>query len=127
MIILPIHITNTTQKAKHSDLPWDFVLAGDLMQTYKPNPKTYTTACSLLSLPPSSVAMVAAHLYDMEHAKKIGMSTIYIRRPTEDTTHEGKNGKEEELEYVDIVVDGFEELAELLGCGEVGQYSTTIG
>ena len=70
--------------ARHADLPYDLIFSGDLLGAYKPNPLMYTRACSLLGLQPSEVGMVAAHLYDLQAAAKIGMKTIYIPRETED-------------------------------------------
>lgn len=59
--------------------------------------------------------MVAAHIYDLRGAAANGMKTIYVRRPTEDnglrdTVKSKKDGGE-----VDIVVDSFVELANILG------------
>lgn len=62
--------------------------------------------------------MVAAHMYDLEAAAKQGMRTVYVRRPTEDTTEirdtdcfnlrdEGK---------IDLVVSDLRELVEVLAC-----------
>ncbi|TFK48012.1 haloacid dehalogenase [Heliocybe sulcata] len=94
--------------AKHADLPWDTVFSGELLGSYKPNPKTYLGAAHHLSLPPSECAMVAAHIKDLRAAAGHGMRTIYVRRPTEDSpdVRDAVKTKEEGGE-VDLVVDSF--------------------
>lgn len=71
----------------------------------------YNRACSLLGLQPSEVAMVAAHIYDLQAAQAIGMRTIYIPRETEDLEQDQSaiKGKAEGGE-VDVVVKDLGEL-----------------
>lgn len=59
--------------------------------------------------------MVAAHIYDLQAAASHGMKTIYVRRPTEDLGVRENVKTKAEGGDVDVVVDGFEELAKLLG------------
>jgi len=103
--------------AKHADLPWDAVFSGALFNSYKPNPVTYQGALTHLSLSdtPHKVAMVAAHIYDLRAAAKVGLKTIYIPRPDEETNgakSEDVKSKEQGGE-VDVVVQDFRELARL--------------
>lgn len=104
------------RQARHADLPYDTVFSGDLLKAYKPNPKMYLGACSLLSLQPSEVAMVAAHIYDLRSAAANGMRTIYIPRETEDLDEDQSKikGKHEGGE-VDVVC---KDLGELRGLFE---------
>jgi len=101
--------------ARYADLPWDMVFAGELMGSYKPNPKMYLGAAHHLSLPPSKVAMVAAHIGDLRAAASFGLKTIYVWRATE------YEGKSEDVKSkadggeVDLVVDSFLELAAIFG------------
>ncbi|GBE78747.1 haloacid dehalogenase [Sparassis latifolia] len=101
--------------AKYTELPWDVVYSGELLGSYKPNPKVYLGAMQHLSLAPSSCAMVAAHIYDLQAAAACGMKTVYVRRLSEDPLEvrdqvkSKANGGE-----VDAVVDSFIELATLL-------------
>lgn len=106
--------------AKHAKLPWDVILCGDLLNSYKPNQKMYLGACSFLQLEPGQAAMVAAHHLDLKFAKSFGLKTIYIRRPTEDTEaieHVGANNKDkvQDLPYVDLAVDSLIDLAKYFG------------
>lgn len=63
--------------------------------------------------------MVAAHIYDLRAAASIGMRTIYVRRPNEESDHSGNpldvevKSKAEGGE-VDFVVDSFIEAAQVL-------------
>ncbi len=72
-----------TRMAKRAGLPWDLILSGELFQGYKPEPKVYLGAARLLDLAPSRVMMVAAHNGDLAAASRLGLSTAFIRRPTE--------------------------------------------
>ncbi|KAJ3740295.1 haloacid dehalogenase [Lentinula detonsa] len=111
--------------AKHAQLPWDVIFSSALFGSFKPNPKTYLSALSHLSISstPHKAAMVAAHLFDLQAAKGVGMRTIYVRRPREDedlSVKEGrKEGVREEVKskaeggVVDVVVEDFMELARL--------------
>lgn len=69
--------------AKHGGLPWDVVFAGELVRSYKPDPKVYLKAVELLGLEPHEVMMCAAHLHDLHGAAKVGLSTGFVARPTE--------------------------------------------
>ncbi|KAI0933034.1 hypothetical protein AcW1_000025 [Taiwanofungus camphoratus] len=99
--------------AKYSDLPWDVVFSGELLGSYKPNPKVYLGALHHLSLPPEKCAMVAAHMYDLRAAASHGMKTVYVRRPGEQD-EPGEVKPKNEGGIVDVVVDSFVELAALM-------------
>lgn len=59
--------------------------------------------------------MVAAHYLDLKAAASFGLKTVYVRRPTEDTVEERTGTKtKKEGGDVDVVVDSFTELAEVL-------------
>lgn len=81
------------------------------------NPKIYLEAARHLSLPPQNCAMVAAHIYDLRAAAKVGMRTVYVRRPGEDLDAHKKPAdvkNKEEGGDVDYVVDSFTALAEIV-------------
>lgn len=59
--------------------------------------------------------MVAAHIHDLRAAAKVGLKTVYIPRPDEETNgakSEDVKSKEQGGE-VDVVVQDFRELARL--------------
>lgn len=64
-------------------LPFDHTLSGETVQAYKPNAKVYQMAISKLGLPASEILMVAAHKYDLDAAKAMGMQTAFVARPLE--------------------------------------------
>jgi len=69
---------------KSAGLAFDLLLTSDLIGTYKPSRKMYSTTINALGLKPEEVAMVAAHEWDLEAARETGMRTIYVERWTED-------------------------------------------
>ncbi|KAF8713658.1 Haloacid dehalogenase, partial [Rhizoctonia solani] len=69
---------------KSAGLIFDLLLTSDLIGTYKPSPKMYAAAITALGLKPDEVAMVAAHQWDLDAARKEGLRTIYVERWTED-------------------------------------------
>src|SRR6202140_1317866 len=103
-----------TNMAKFAGVPWDLVLSAELFEHYKPDRETYLGAARLLGLPPEQVMMVAAHNNDLEAAKRLGLKTAFVARPTEygplqvrDFNAEGD---------WDIVAGDFNEIADRLGC-----------
>ena len=59
--------------------------------------------------------MVAAHIKDLDAASKLGFKTVYVRRPTEDIgLQEGVKLGSSDGE-ADLIVDSFEEFADVLG------------
>ncbi|GAA5858534.1 hypothetical protein JCM8547_007350 [Rhodosporidiobolus lusitaniae] len=112
--------------AHHSSLTLDAHFSGDFLGSYKPNPKMYLGASSLLGfgseearVEKGEVAMCAAHIGDLRAAKEHGLRTIYLRRSTEDVGVEGGGHAVKpasEGGEVDIVLEGEGEgLKELAG------------
>ncbi len=69
--------------AKRACLPWDFIFSSDIHRAFKPDPAVYQSAIRLLHLEADQVMMAAAHNDDLEAARKQGMQTAYVNRPTE--------------------------------------------
>ena len=96
---------------RHARLPFDCILSTELVQSYKPDPRTYQLVPSLLRVRPEQAMMVASHPYDLAAAAGQGFRTGFVRRPME-----WGNGKPEEPDFrVDIVADDFGDLASKLG------------
>ena len=94
-------------------LPFDLVLSAELCRAYKPDPRTYRMAPSLLALRPDQVMMVAAHNNDLVSAAKHGMKTAFISRPYE---HGAKQSRDLKAEHdFTYVAKDFEDLAAQLG------------
>ncbi|MDH3287239.1 MAG: haloacid dehalogenase type II [Betaproteobacteria bacterium] len=99
--------------AKFGGLPWDLILCGELFKRYKPAPEVYLGAIAYLGLRPHEVMMVAAHNYDLKHARSHGMRTGFVARPTEYGPGQQDNLRAEE--DWDIIAKDFGELAAALG------------
>ena len=100
--------------AKYGGLPWDVVFSGDLVKSYKPDPKVYLSAANLLNLEPHEVMMTAAHNGDLLSAQKYGLSTAFVARPTEYGTGERKADLEA-AEGINVGATSFIDLAHKLG------------
>lgn len=116
-------ISNGTQENlrnlnKMVDDEFMVILSAADFKAYKPNPAVYEGVIASLGVQPGEVAVVAAHLFDLEAAKKCGMKTVYVERPDEEAWE--KERVEEAKGWVDVWVSveeaGFLELARRLGC-----------
>ncbi|KAK3181155.1 hypothetical protein K4F52_007570 [Lecanicillium sp. MT-2017a] len=70
--------------ADFSDLSFDKLFSAETFGEYKPSAGTYRGAVRDLNMQPGDVAMVAAHLGDLQAAKSQGLRTVYIERPREE-------------------------------------------
>jgi 2-haloacid dehalogenase len=103
-----------TNMAKHAGLPWDLVLSAELFEHYKPDREVYLGAARLLGLKPEQVMMVAAHNNDLEAAKRLGLKTAFVARPTEYGPLQVRDFKAEG--DWDVVAGDFNEIADRMGC-----------
>ena len=99
--------------AKHAGLPFDAVLTGELVHSYKPSLDVYRAASTYLGFPPGEIMMVAAHKFDLKAAKEAGLKTAYIPRPLE-LGPETKVDRSPET-YIDIVADDLTDLSRKIG------------
>lgn len=84
----------------HAHLPADRILGADLFGHYKPDPALYMGAVNLLQIAPENILLVAAHNDDLNGARKAGMKTAFIPRPTEWGPGQTKDLKpEQEWDY----------------------------
>jgi 2-haloacid dehalogenase len=100
--------------AKRSGIPWDFIFSSDMHRAFKRNPAVYQNAIRLLGMAPDEIMMTAAHNDDLEAARKEGMRTAYINRPTE-------YGIDQKVDFKaasdwDIIADTVEGVADELDC-----------
>ncbi len=95
--------------AKHSGVPFDAVLTGELVHSYKPSLDVYRAAASYLGFPPGEIMMVAAHKFDLKAAKAAGFKTAYIPRSLE-LGPETKVDRSPET-YIDVVADNLIDLS----------------
>ncbi len=97
--------------AKHASLPWDIILGGENFNSYKPAAKVYLGAVECLGYEPHEVMIAAAHLSDLQNAKKNGLSTAFVARPDEFGAGRYKPDLEAN-ESADVDASDFNDLAE---------------
>lgn len=68
---------------KHAGLPFDGMLSGELVKSFKPAPAVYELATNCLGVAPAGILMVASHKYDLEAARQFGLRTAFVARPLE--------------------------------------------
>jgi 2-haloacid dehalogenase len=118
-IVAPLsngNIALLTNMAKRAGLPWDCILGAEVAQAYKPQPEAYLRTADVLGLPPSQCMMVAAHNDDLAAARKAGLRTAFIPRPTEHGPHQ-ETDLAAESDW-DVVARDLIELADALSPAE---------
>ncbi|OAA55372.1 haloacid dehalogenase, type II [Cordyceps fumosorosea ARSEF 2679] len=92
------------------------LLCAEGLRAYKPAREAYEGAAKELGVRPGEVAMVAAHMADLEAARAAGMRTVYVKRRGEEEWDDKR--LEEARAWVDLWIDeeeeGFVTLAERL-------------
>ncbi|ONG45697.1 haloacid dehalogenase, type II [Pseudoroseomonas deserti] len=99
--------------AKRAGLPWDAILGAEVAQAYKPSPQAYLRTAEVLGLRPEQVCLVAAHNGDLAAARRCGLRTAFVARPTE-------HGPAQRTDLVpeqdwEVVAGDFADLASRLG------------
>lgn len=95
------------------------LFCAEVFHAYKPAPEVYLGAAQKLGLRPEEVAMVAAHMTDLDAARRVGFRTVYVERSREEEDWPKPDGlMEEAKDWVDLWIkegeDGFVELAKRL-------------
>ncbi|KAK3988630.1 haloacid dehalogenase [Cladorrhinum sp. PSN332] len=109
---------------KLGDLTFTSIISAEDFKAYKPNPKVYLGACEKLGggLEPGQVAMVAAHLGDLQAARSLGFKTVYIERLGEESWSAEEERYKAAREWVDVWVEegesGLLEVVRRLGLEE---------
>ena len=102
----------------YGHLRFQTILSAADFRAYKPNPEVYLGAAAAVACQPQEVALVAAHLGDLEAARSCGLKTVYVERPGEEEWLPGEERFEKAREWVDIWISetegGFVELANRL-------------
>jgi len=100
--------------AKNAGLPRDVVMGAESFKSYKPDPKVYLGAVDLLGYQAHEVMVAAAHLSDLNNARKYGLRTGFVVRPDEF----GDSGVAADLianEEIDVEASDFIDLAKKMG------------
>jgi 2-haloacid dehalogenase len=99
--------------AKRAGLPWDAILGAEVVRAYKPMPEAYLRTADILALRPEEVCFVAAHNGDLAAARKCGLRTAFVVRPTEHGP--GQTSDLVPSEEWNVLADDLVDLAEKLG------------
>ena len=115
-IVGPLSNGNTSlllDMARNAGLPWDVIIGSDMTRTYKPLPQAYLRTAEFLDLNPAEVMLAAAHNSDLHAARKAGLATAFIARPTE--YGRGQTADLAPASDWDVAVSSIPELAGVLG------------
>ena len=81
-------LTNSSEHSQEQQLQnagltdyFEKTLSVDLVQRFKPDPKTYRAAARALDVEPENILMVAAHGWDVFGAIKAGCAGAFVARP----------------------------------------------
>ena len=99
--------------AKRAGLPWDAILGAEVAQAYKPAAEAYLRTADVLMLKPEQICLVAAHNGDLAAARRCGLRTAFIARPTEHGPSQTTDLAP--TERWDVVAANMEDLADQLG------------
>jgi len=99
--------------AKRAGLPWDAILGAEVSRAYKPSPEAYLRTAEVLAMRPEEIALVAAHNGDLAAARRCGLRTAFVPRPTEHGPGQGTDLAP--AEEWDAVAGDFGALAGMLG------------
>ncbi|KAF5665859.1 hypothetical protein FHETE_6498 [Fusarium heterosporum] len=102
----------------YGNLGFQHLLSAEKFGAYKPNPTVYSGAVRELGLESHQVAMVAAHLNDLDAARACGLRTVYVERPREEAWGTDDEKYQQAKEWVDVWIteddQGFLTLAQKL-------------
>lgn len=115
-IIAPLsngNIVLMIDMAKRAGLPWDAILGAEVVQAYKPTPQAYLRTVELLALRPEELCLVAAHNDDLAAARRCGLATAFVARPTEHGAHQSTDLHAKES--WDFIAPDFNDLARQFG------------
>ena len=104
-----------TDLAEYGKLPYAKILGAEDFGAYKPHEKVYRGAADKLGVKTEECALLAAHLGDLEAAKRCGYRTVYIERENEEGWGKEKAEAAKREGWVDMWVNlgdgGFKEVA----------------
>ncbi|KAL6232197.1 hypothetical protein BDW75DRAFT_243184 [Aspergillus navahoensis] len=90
---------------EHGSLPFNHLTSAEHFNAYKPAPEVYHAAARRFGLETSQCCLVAAHLHDLQAAKKCGFQTIYIGRPFEEAWDSESVARAKEEGFVDYWIE----------------------
>ncbi|KAJ5772730.1 hypothetical protein N7457_007626 [Penicillium paradoxum] len=89
---------------EHNSLPFQHITSAEHFGAYKPSPDVYHGAARRFGLKDSQCCLVAAHLEDLQAAKRCGFQTIYLERHLEEAWSSRDIARAREEGFVDLWV-----------------------
>lgn len=89
---------------EHNSLPFKHITSAEHFGAYKPSPDAYHGAARRFGFANSQCCLVAAHLEDLQAAKKCGFQTIYLERDLEEAWDSKDIARAREEGFVDLWV-----------------------
>lgn len=74
----------------HNALPFKHLTSAEHLGAYKPSPEAYLGAAHRFGLRAEECCLVAAHLEDLQAARKCGFQTVYLERHLEEAWDSGE-------------------------------------
>jgi 2-haloalkanoic acid dehalogenase type II len=112
-----VHANGTTRLqlnlVRSSGLKFDMLFSSQLLGYYKPAAENYLKVLELLKLQPEECVTVAAHASDLRGAKAVGMTTVYVRRWTDDILEDQEVIKKENDAYLEDMQELDEAISKL--------------
>lgn len=103
----------------HGNLGFKKLQSSGDFKAYKPHRTVYLGAANAMGVEPTDVAMVAAHLSDLQAARGLGFKTIYVERKDEEDWKPHQEEYKDAKTWVDMWIkeeeNGFVEVARRLG------------
>ncbi|MGH8812724.1 MAG: HAD-IA family hydrolase [Advenella sp.] len=59
---------------------FSYLLSVERVEVFKPDPRVYTLACEVLSLPPSQILFVSSNAWDASGARHFGFDVCWVNR-----------------------------------------------
>ncbi|OQE96320.1 hypothetical protein PENNAL_c0001G00616 [Penicillium nalgiovense] len=104
---------------EHNSLPFKHITSAEHFGAYKPSPGVYNGAARRFGFRNSQCCLVAAHLEDLQAAKRCGFQTIYLERNMEEAWDSEDIARAREEGFVDLWVglggSGLNEVARYFG------------
>lgn len=93
---------------EHNSLPFKHLTSAEHLGAYKPSPEVYHGAARRFGFSSSQCCLIAAHLEDLQAAKRCGFQTIYLERHLEEAwdSEDVARAREEGIVDVWVKVEG---------------------
>ncbi len=99
------------QTAKTLQVPFDFVITAQQVQSYKPSHQNFERALQVIGLPKDKILHCAQSVFhDIVPAKALGIANVWVNRRA---GKEGGGATQTALETPDVTVNSLAELADL--------------